>query len=356
MSELFSGISHSQSKVLCLETSMSLGLALFSVPVALLLRLITVERKLRTSQEENKLLHNERMSERQGRIRAEKKLREATIGGGKEEGNDAYPLKHIGLLRSCFSQRNGTPRQPLLVSSAISVLTLRKELSADFLEGLEGFSHCWVLYMFHQNTDFQKVWDTSYVGVRGKIRVPRKNGEKLGVFSTRSPHRPCPIGLSVARIVSVKGNTVTFAGADIVDGSPVLDIKPYVPFCDHVPTAFAPHWVDSEIEDDPLQSMDVHVSPQALQDIENSWRRNPRSLYDSFEAVICFIKEVLSRDFRSVTQRIKVPKREEQGLQLAALHGNVPGPQWHVILDGMDICYDIEMDNHRLVVYSCQLI
>jgi tRNA (Thr-GGU) A37 N-methylase len=65
----------------------------------------------------------------------------------------------------------------------------------------------------------------------------------MGVLATRSPHRPAPVGLSIARIIEVRGNKLVLGGADIVDGSPVLDIKPYVPFCDSVPGAVAPDWV-----------------------------------------------------------------------------------------------------------------
>ncbi len=211
-------------------------------------------RRLRQSREEVEILTNERRSERAGRIRAEKKLRDSTVARDKQ-APEAWPLKPIGTIRSCFSQRNGTPRQPMLVTSARCTLALRSELSGEFLDGLEQFSHVWVLFVFHKNTDIQRVFSGKYNGVRGKIRVPRLNGAKKGVFATRSPHHPCPIGLSVAKIVSVdlKRKTIILAGADIVDGSPVLDLKPYVPFCDSVEGATAPDWVERKIADDPLQ-------------------------------------------------------------------------------------------------------
>jgi hypothetical protein len=85
--------------------------------------------------------------------------------------NLAFPLRPIGLLHSCFSRRNGTPRQPLLVPAARAMLTLRPGLSADFLEGLQQYSHCWVLYIFHENTDLQRLWrPEGDSGVRAKIR------------------------------------------------------------------------------------------------------------------------------------------------------------------------------------------
>ena len=67
-----------------------------------------------------------------------------------------FPLRAIGLLRSCFSNRNGTPRQPLLVPAARAALRLRPDLSAEYLQGLEGYSHCWLLYIFHANTGEQR--------------------------------------------------------------------------------------------------------------------------------------------------------------------------------------------------------
>jgi tRNA-Thr(GGU) m(6)t(6)A37 methyltransferase TsaA len=218
--------------------------------------------RLRGKDEEVAALAQERRNERTGRIKAERELREAQLkqsqaggGGGGEAAaaaaaslpvdlaQVAFPLRPIGLLRSCFSRRNGTPRQPLLVPAARAALTLRADLSPDFLQGLAGYSHCWVLYVFHENTDLQRLWQAGSGGVRAKIRVPRLNGGRLGVLATRSPHRPCPVGLSVAEIVGVQGSTLILGGADIVDGTPVLDIKPYVAFCDAVPGATAPHWV-----------------------------------------------------------------------------------------------------------------
>ena len=159
-----------------------------------------------------------------------------------------FPLRPIGVLRSCFSRRNGTPRQPLLVPAARAELVLRADLSGDYLEGLGQYTHCWVLYIFHENTNLRRLWqggggNGGTDGQPAKVRVPRLDGGRLGVFATRTPHRPCPVGLSVARVLSVEGRTLILGGADIVDGSPILDIKPYVPFCDALPDAGAPAWV-----------------------------------------------------------------------------------------------------------------
>ncbi len=200
------------------------------------------------SQDEVMSLAAERRSERAGRTKAERQLRELQLEYGmvkerlerksktkitssieieddtensckgtwgpqhEEDGQalGAYPLRPIGILRSCYNNRNGTPRQPLLVSSARSYLELRPELAnSGIFDGLAQYSHVWVIYIFNKNTDIHRLWqDDPYNGVRSKVRVPRLNGERLGVFATRSPHRPCPIGLSCARIVHIENNRI----------------------------------------------------------------------------------------------------------------------------------------------------
>lgn len=87
----------------------------------------------------------------------------------------AFPLRPIGVLRSCFSRRNGTPRQPLLVPAARARLALRPGLSPDCLDGLQQYTHAWVLYVFHENTNLQQLWarpgdNGAQGGVRAKIR------------------------------------------------------------------------------------------------------------------------------------------------------------------------------------------
>ncbi|GBF93273.1 hypothetical protein Rsub_06005 [Raphidocelis subcapitata] len=214
-----------------------------------------------------------------------------------------FPFRPIGYLQTCFSTRNGTPRQPLLVPSARSVLRLAPYVPADCLEGLQQYSHCWVLYIFHANTNMPRVIAnaTSARGVgapaptsfKAKIQVPRLNGGKMGVLATRTPHRPAPIGLSVAKVLGVEGNRLILGGADIVDGSPVLDIKPYVPFCDSLPGAVAPPWVQVEAADEPLKLSNVVVPPAVEAQVDAVWRAQRRgSVYDSSADALTLIKEV----------------------------------------------------------------
>lgn len=133
----------------------------------------------------------------------------------------SYPMAPIGIIQSCFSTRNGTPRQPLVVPFARACLTFDSaRVPPASLEGLEEYSHCWIIYVFHLNTDLDKLWKhPSKSRFKAKVRVPRLEGGKKGVFATRSPHRPCPIGLTVAKVEAVQGNNVLLSGVDLVDGT-----------------------------------------------------------------------------------------------------------------------------------------
>jgi tRNA-Thr(GGU) m(6)t(6)A37 methyltransferase TsaA len=118
-----------------------------------------------------------------------------------------------------------------------SVIEIRPELAAA-LEGLEGFSHVWVLYWFHENDRPEE---------RAILKVhPRRDPTNplTGVFATRSPMRPNLIALTCCRIVSVKKNILEVEGLDAREGSPVLDLKPYIPYSDALPEAKVPWWVN----------------------------------------------------------------------------------------------------------------
>ena len=182
----------------------------------------------------------QRNAERAARIRLQRAGRAERLGAGAAAASDeqqpaALSARAIGTLLSCFSRRNGTPRQPALVPAARSQLTLRRGVPADALSGLEGFSHAWVLYVFHANTNLH-VPDERF---KARVAVPRLDGGSRGVFATRTPHRPVPLGLSLGRLLAVdaRRGVVTFQGLDLVDNTPVLDIKPYVraaaPRCAH---------------------------------------------------------------------------------------------------------------------------
>ncbi|NBI66463.1 tRNA (N6-threonylcarbamoyladenosine(37)-N6)-methyltransferase TrmO [Pseudoflavonifractor sp. 60] len=142
------------------------------------------------------------------------------------------PIAHI---RSDFGEKFGIPRQSGLVEELTATVIFEppfRDLSA--LRGLEGFSHIWLIWEFSKAR--RESWSPT-------VRPPRLGGnQRLGVFATRSPFRPNPIGLSCVRLVEVGqdrelGPVLTVAGADLMDGSPIYDIKPYLPYADCKPAA-----------------------------------------------------------------------------------------------------------------------
>ena len=193
-------------------------------------------------------LEETRAAERKGRIRAEMKLRTHLKNdaarndsiNSKEDGeNDAQSdgsssLKHnlrlhcIGTIVSPYTKRMGTPRQGALVPSGRGYIQLRIPL--ECVEGLELYSHAWILFTFHANTDTPAATKKLADGdaqmlnlTKTKIRPPRGNGIKVGMLATRSPHRPNNIGLSLVQVVKIdkKEKRLHIAAFDLVHGTPV---------------------------------------------------------------------------------------------------------------------------------------
>ena len=151
-----------------------------------------------------------------------------------------FTFPAIGIIHSCFKEKFGIPRQPGLAPLAqaqLELLAPYNDLAA--MAGLEGCTHIWLQFVFHANS--RETWKPT-------VKPPRLGGNKsLGVFATRSPIRPAPIGLSVVKLEKIElcnGKLLLhLSGVDLLDGTPVLDIKPYVPYVDSVSDAintFAP--------------------------------------------------------------------------------------------------------------------
>ncbi|XP_032665305.1 uncharacterized protein LOC116841458 [Odontomachus brunneus] len=146
---------------------------------------------------------------------------EAKPGTSKDQ--EILKLKPIGVISTWFPNKRATPRQPGICGKVPGKLTLYNSIFTNpdhALQGLQDFSHMWILFHFHRN-------DSTHT--RAKVAPPRLNGVRTGVFSTRSPHRPCPIGLSLVKILKIENHTIYFEGVDMVNQTPVLDIKPYIP-------------------------------------------------------------------------------------------------------------------------------
>jgi tRNA-Thr(GGU) m(6)t(6)A37 methyltransferase TsaA len=184
--------------------------------------------------------------------------RAARIGTGREiackltiGSVSPFQFHPIGVVRSPFEERAAAPRQ----ASAGAGVAARIELYPgqgyeDALSGLDAWEYAWVLFVFHKNVEEGRGW-------KAKVLPPRAT-EKHGVFSTRSPHRPNPIGLSAVRVERVDGLIVHVRDVDLLDGTPVLDLKPYVAYADARPAARA-GW----LERDPKAPWTVEFSDRA---------------------------------------------------------------------------------------------
>ena len=141
-------------------------------------------------------------------------------------------MKPIAIIRSDFKEKFGIPRQSRLVDGLFATIEFLPPCNnPDCLRGLEGYSHLWIIWQFSENIN---------APFSPTVRPPRLGGNKrMGVFATRSPFRPNPIGLSVVKIeeIDFKTPSVTVSGADLMDGTPIYDIKPYLPHIDSIPDA-----------------------------------------------------------------------------------------------------------------------
>lgn len=138
--------------------------------------------------------------------------------------------KPIAVIRTPFPTKFGIPRQSGLAEKTESRILFEEPYRRpEALRGLEGYSHLWLLWLFSES--LREGWSST-------VRPPRLGGNtRMGVFATRSPFRPNPIGLSCVKLLRIEGCELVVAGADLMDGTPILDIKPYLPFTDARPDA-----------------------------------------------------------------------------------------------------------------------
>ena len=148
---------------------------------------------------------------------------------------EMFPMKIIANLRSDFPTKFGIPRQSGLVEELKATVVFKPEYrNPDALRGLEEFSHVWLIWEFSKAV--REEWSPT-------VRPPRLGGNKrLGVFATRSPFRPNPLGLSCVKLEKIEvdpelGPVLRVSGADLMDGTPIFDIKPYIPYADCRPQA-----------------------------------------------------------------------------------------------------------------------
>ncbi len=146
-------------------------------------------------------------------------------------------MQAIGVVHSSYRERFATPRQPVLGKAQTAQIRLNAGMNFDqALQDLDGFSHIWVIYWMHLNQG----WNPTVIPPRGP-RIRR------GTFATRAPHRPNSIGLSAVCLKRIEGRILHIEGHDMLDGTPVLDIKPYLPYADAIADATSGWLADTEL-------------------------------------------------------------------------------------------------------------
>ncbi|KAF0812031.1 tRNA (adenine(37)-N6)-methyltransferase [Andreprevotia sp. IGB-42] len=190
-----------------------------------------------------------------------------------------HSCQPLGFLQTPFPDKFGIPRQPSLAPHALGQLRLLPPFDrAEAVRGLDAFSHVWLTFVFHQ-TGGQ--WQPT-------VRPPRLGGNaRVGVFASRSPFRPNSLGLSLVELAGVQtdgGVVLTFRGVDLVDGTPILDIKPYIPFVESVPAA------RGGFVDGPPAQLAVAFTPEAEMALTLHAATRP--------ALRALISEVLAQDPR----------------------------------------------------------
>lgn len=249
------------------------------------------------------------------------------MGTSKKKTLPHFEFEAIGLAHTPFTQRFGIPRQPGLVPDARGVLKLHANPDFQFaLKTLEEFSHIWVIFVFHAHGGNK--WKPT-------IRPPRLGGKaKVGVLSSRSPHRPNPIGLSVVKLdrVDLKakgGPEIHVSGLDLLDGTPILDIKPYIPYADSVPNA-NPGWAAEEIRRTP-----VLFESTPLEKIKHAEATDPNAV-----GLQELIEQLLTIDPRPGFQRRELPPDAEHS----------QGKDFGLLVKTYDVHWKIE--NQMFVVFD----
>jgi tRNA (adenine37-N6)-methyltransferase len=211
-----------------------------------------------------------------------------------------FNFKRIGIIHSPYREKFGIPRQPGLVDIETTLELLSPYNRPEAVKGLEGFSHIWITFVFHGVK--RSEWKPT-------VRPPRLGGnERVGVFASRSTHRPNPIGLSVVELTDIECDNgkvlLRLRGADLLDGTPVLDIKPYIPYVDAITDARS-GFADKA----PGPSLSVEFSSQA--------ERQCAELMAQYPELRQLIIAVLAQDPRPAYQ---VEEGREYGVTLYALN------------------------------------
>lgn len=195
-------------------------------------------------------------------------------------------MKPIAHIESLFPEKFGIPRQAGIVDTPARIVFETEYRMAEAVRGLEGFDYIWLVWVFSKHAHLDD--DSQKVSRHSLVRPPRLGGnERMGVFATRSPFRPNPIGLSSVRLTRIDqdaelGPVLHIEGADLMDGTPILDIKPYLPYTDSHPEArsgFAVRPAERLLEVECPQELLNRLSPTLRQPLLDLLALDPRPQY-----------------------------------------------------------------------------
>ncbi|KAG2385620.1 hypothetical protein C9374_003435 [Naegleria lovaniensis] len=243
-------------------------------------------------------------------------ISKASINEGSENISQFpfLPIQPIGYLRSVYKTRNGCPRQPYYVTKGRAILKLLPHCNpSSSLDGLEQYSHCYIIFQFNLNTNLTKgVLTDSQNAIKAKIKPPRLGNKKVGIYATRTPHRYNAIGLSIVEIDHIdRDGTLFLKGTDILDGTAVLDIKPYIDGYDNFSNVKVPEWIKEPLES--VEKYQVTFSDEAkrqlIEDVTHLEFFDKRSELDEF---IEFLTQVLSYDIRSHIKKARSVDRQDE--------------------------------------------
>ena len=237
------------------------------------------------------------------------------------EGHQSFSFEPIARIKSCYPDRFGIPRQAGLVPSAIAQIIFdNTEENRLSIRGIEEFSHLWIVFVFHRQ---------NYKSWKPLVNPPRLGGnQSVGLYATRSPNRFNPIGMSAVRLSHVETTTdelrLHIRGGDFLDQTPVLDIKPYVPYSDSIPDA------DSAWATAPDSTLSVQWSDEASRFLE--------TVTPQYPSLQSLVEETLLQDPRPGYERGKDGK---------------PGAQWFMTILEYDLAWSVA--NNVVLINSFKL-
>ena len=200
---------------------------------------------------------------------------------------NTIPMHIIGTVNSPFKEKFGVPRQPGLIEGNRGQIELLEPWNRqEALQGLEGFSHIWAVFIFHEAIKPVEDW-------RPTVRPPRAGAKRQGVFATRSPYRPNPVGMSVLGYHGWEKKNgkllLSVSGLDLIDQTPIIDIKPYLPYADSLPEAqggfahSAPESSAINVQFSELAQSQLEIAekiyPNLRRLIETTLTHNPRPVH-----------------------------------------------------------------------------